>query len=239
MKTLKLILYMPLLLVFIQTSCKKDLANFQIITIEGVVKEDASKQALNGIFITIDAIKSPSSWEGWDGKRETVESVTTDANGYYKVKLKVFKDAERLEFYLNPAKLNKDYVDSQRDVQLSTLNVNGNNKQDFTLSPIGILKIHFKNSTPVSATDFFYFGWYANGNGWPSGIIQKENCGTVPASQALTWTGKDVCGIFTVGTIAEQFTHVWWHVNKNGVIHDYQDSIFVSRVIVNDFQLNY
>lgn len=235
MKSYKIIFYVFLL--FLQISCKKDFRNFQVITIEGVVKDDASKQPLSGIFITIDAIKSPTSWEGWDGRRETVGSVTTDANGYYKVKLRVFKGAERLEFYLNPGQLNKGYVESQRNIELSHLNGNGNT--DFTLSPIGILKIHFRNATPVSDLDFFYFDWFANGNGWTTGMIQKENCGTVASSEALTWTGKDVCGIFTVGTIAEKSTHVWWHVEKNGVIHDYQDTIFIKRGIINDFFLNY
>ena len=235
----KLLLCIPLLIAVLQSSCRKEFGNTQIISIEGVIKDDASKQVLNGIFITIDAIKSPSSWEGWDGYRKTVGSVTTDANGHYKVKLKVYNDAERLEFYLNPGKLNSGYVDSQPNIQLSSLNLNGNNKFDFTLSPIGILKIHFRNAIPIANTDFFYFGWSANGNGWPAGLLQKENCGTVSVSQALTWTGKDVCGIFTIGTIAEQFTHIWWHVEKGGVINLYRDSVYVKRGVVTDFNLNY
>ncbi len=219
-------------------SCKKE--GIEIISVEGIVRDDASKQPLSNIVISIDGIKSPSGM-GFitDGKRENVGQTTTDANGYYKVKLKVFSEAERLEFYLNPGKLKDGYVDRQQDIYLSDLNKGVSNKADFTLSPTALLKIDFKNVNPVSDADFFYFGWYADGNGWPKGIVQKESCGTVAASEALTWTGKDVCGTFTVGTIAEKYTYVYWTAKKSGITKQYTDSVFVKRGIVNEFSLNY
>lgn len=229
------IVFLSIAIIF---SCKKE--NIESISVEGVVRDDASKQPLSGIFISIDGLKSPSGMGIiTDGRRKAVGRTTTDANGYYKVKLKVFKEAERLEFYLNPGKLKDGYVDRQQDIYLSDLNRSGSNKIDFTLSPTALLKIKFKNANPVSDTDFFYFGWYAKGNGWTKGIIQKESCGTVAASEALTWTGKDVCGTFTVETIAEQYTHVYWTVKKSGITKQYRDSAFVKRGIVNEFSLNY
>ena len=219
-------------------SCKKE--DVETIVVEGAVADDASKNPLAGIIIFIDGIKS-SSGMGiiTDGKRETVGRATTDANGYYKAKLKIFKDAEYLEFYLNPGKPKQGYVERQQDIYLSNLDKNGSNKVDFTLSPTALLKINFKNASAVSDSDFFYFSWMADGNGWPKGILQKENCSSVAASEALTWTGKDVCGIFTVETIAEKYTTVFWTVKKSGITKQYWDSVFVKRGLINEFSLNY
>ena len=224
-------------LVLITFSCRKE--DIDTLTVEGMVRDDASKKPIAGISISIDGIKSPSGIGIiTDGKRETVGKTKTDANGYYKAKLKVFNEAERLEFYLNPGKLKEGYVDQQQNISLSDIK-SGNNKLDFTLSPTTLLNIKFKNTSPVSDSDFFYFSWYANGNGWTKGIIQKDNCGTVTASEALTWTGKDVCGTFTVETIVEQYTHVYWTTKKSGVTKQYRDSVFVKRGIINEFPLNY
>lgn len=235
---MQLRLIILLLLITVTFSCTKE--GIDTVTVEGVVRDDASKDPLVGIYISIDGIKSPSGMGIiTDGKRETVGRTTTDANGYYKVKLKVFKEAERLEFYLNPGKIREGYVDRQQDIYLSSINKSGSNKVDLSLSPTALLKINFKNASPVSNSDFFYFGWYANGNGWTKGIIQKDNCGTVAASEALTWTGKDVCGNFTVETIAEQYSHVYWTVTKSGITKQYGDSVLVKRGIINQFSLNY
>lgn len=140
---------------------------------------------------------------------------------------------------MNPRKLKKGYVDIQRDINLSDLNRSGSNKINFTLSPTALLKIKFKNQYPVSDADFFYFGWYANGNGWAEGIVQQESCGSVVASDALTWTGVDVCGTFTIVTIVERYTEVYWTVIKSGITKQFSDSVFVKRDIINEFSLNY
>lgn len=210
------------------------------ITVEGILRDDASKAPIAGIVISIDGIKSPSGMGIiTDGRRKSAGRTTTDANGYFKVKLKIFKGAERLEFYLNPGKQKEGYVDRQENIYLSDINRNGNSKLNFTLSPTAVLRIKFKNISPVSDSDFFYFGWYAKGNGWTRGILQKENCGTIAASEALTWTGKEVCGIFTLETIAEQKTFVYWTVKKSGLTNQYKDSVFIKRGEVNEFSLNY
>jgi hypothetical protein len=230
--------FISFLLVSIIFSCEKE--GIDIITVEGVVRDDASWTPISGIFISIDGIKSPSGMGIiTDGKRQTAGRTTTDVNGYYKVRLKVFEEAERLEFYLNPAIQKQGYVERQQNVYLSAINRSGSNKLDFTLSPTALLKITFKNANPVSDSDFFYFGWMPNGNGWTREVIQKENCGSVAASEALTWTGKDVCGTFTVEAIAEKYTQVYWMVIKNGITNRYSDSAFVQRGVMNEFSLNY
>ncbi|RYE27557.1 MAG: hypothetical protein EOP42_19075 [Sphingobacteriaceae bacterium] len=174
-----------------------------------------------------------------DGKRETIGYTTTDKNGHYKIKLKIFRGAERLEFYINPIKTKQGYVESQQDIDISAINKSRSDNLNFTLSPTARLKINFKNATPFSDTDSFSFSWFAYANGWPEGIIQKENCGTVLDKESLIWIGKDVCGAFTIGTIAERYTQVYWNVRRNGIYKQYKDSIYVKRNVINQFSINY
>lgn len=219
-------------------SCEKE--GIDVFTVEGIIRDDVSMQPISMIPVSIDAIKPPTGVGIiTDGKRERVGRASTDANGYYKVKLKVFEEAKRLEFYVNRGIFKEGYAQRREDVYLSEMNRSGSNKMDYTLSPTALLIIKFRNEQPVSDSDFFYFRWYADGNGWTRGWTKMENCGTVTASEALTWTGKNVCGAFNVETIAEQFTHVYWTVTKNSVMKDYSDSVYIKRGVINEFSLNY
>jgi hypothetical protein len=229
--------FLYFLSIAIFSGCKKD--NSDRMLIQGVVRDEASFQPVPGITISIDAIKSSSGWGILaDGRRETIGEATTDANGYYKVKLNVFPEAERLEFYLN-YNSKEGYVCKQEGVYLSNLNRNGSSTVDFTLDPTAFLKIKFRNTTPVSDRDSFYFRWDWNSTGWPNTAIQKENCGTVLPDDGLWWIGKDVCGTYTVGTIAEKKTFLSWTVKKSGSTQYYRDSIYIQRGILNQYILNY
>lgn len=225
-------------LVIVSFSCKKE--EIDPLIVEGTIKDDITGDPIIGISINIDALKSPSSMGIiTDGRRKTVGQAITDARGYYKVKLKLFKEAERLEFSLNSGNLKEGYVDTQHIVYLSEINKNGNNKIDFLLSPTGLLQIKFKNVQPASASDFFYFGWFDSGKGVTKGILKKENCGTVAENEAFTWTGKEVCGVYTIETIAEEYVDVYWIVKENGITKRYTDTAYVKRGIINEFTLNY
>ena len=85
----------------------------------------------------------------------------------------------------------------------------------------------------------FNFSYTVYGNGWYKGILKKESCGTVAINEAANWIGKDVCGEYTVETIAEKSTQVYWNVLKNNVNHLYVDSVFVKRGVMNEFSINY
>jgi hypothetical protein len=221
-------------------SCKKDQG--ETISLEGIVTDDISHQPIAGIGIQVDAIKSSTGWGILsDGKRAWAGRALTDQNGHYKLSAKIFEGAERLEFYISERNMNPSYSHTSADLYLSNVNRSGNNKVDFELSPIALLKINFKNATPVSDSDFFYFGWYHIGGSGTviAGSTQKEDCGTIPPSAAITWTGKDVCGAFTVQTLAGRYTRVYWTVKKGGVTTNFHDSVFINRGMLNQFSINY
>ncbi|WP_207420714.1 hypothetical protein [Desertivirga brevis] len=208
----------------------------ETIIIEGTIKDELTNEPLPGVEIRTDAIKS-SSGMGiiTNGRRKRVGETSTDNNGNYSLKLKVFKDADRLEFYLNPGIKKEGYVELKIDKNYSEFRKKGINSVGFSLWPIALLKIKFKNSNPVSGDDFFYFGWYTNNvRGWPKGIVQNENCGSVIPSSALTWTGVDVCGSVTAETFADRTAHINWNVRKNGIMKQYKDSVYVKRGIINE-----
>lgn len=229
-----------LLLLLLCVSCLKEPT--ETITIEGTVQDEFSQQPISNIYIIIDGIKSSTSGFGGiidNGERKNVGNVTTDVNGHYKIKLKVFKGADRLNFYLNPENIKKDYSDNQDDLYLSNIKSNGN-LINFKLSPTSQLKISFKNVKPVSDTDFFYFRYFNfTGKGIAGDKVEEENCGSIKHSEAITWTGKDVCGSFTVPILGDRFTYISWLVKKNGVTNQYSDSVFVKRNIVGQFSINY
>jgi hypothetical protein len=221
-------------------SCKKE--DGEKISLEGIVTDDISHQPIAGIEILADAIKSSTGWGILsDGKRASADRAVTDQNGHYKLTAKIFEGAERLEFQISETNMNRSYTYASEDLYLSNVNRSGNNKVDFELSPIARLKINFKNATPVSDSDFFYFGWYPVGGSGTviGGSTQKEDCGTIPPSAAITWTGKDVCGAFTVQTLAGRYTRVYWTVKKGGVTTNFHDSVFINRGVLNQFSINY
>ncbi len=228
------------LLIVVFISCSKEPT--ETITIEGTVQDEVSQQPLSNIYIIIDGIKSATSGFGGiigNGERKNVGNVTTDVNGHFTVKLKVFKGADRLNFYLNPEHINKGCTENQEDLYLSNITSNGN-FVNFKLSPTSQLKVSFKNANPVSDADFFYFTYAVFfGKGGAAGIIKEENCGTIKHDEAITWTGKDVCGIFTIETLAERYTHISWLVKKNGITKQYYDSVYVKRAAVSQFSINY
>jgi len=219
-------------------SCEKQ--EMDIMIVEGYIKDDATKLPVAGITIHIDAIKSPSGMGIiTDGKRKKAGETVTDANGHYKVKLRVFEEAEMLEFWLNRGGTKKAFEDAQRVAYLSDLNKDGHNRIDFDLTPLALLKINFRNVDPISNADFFYFGWYTTNSGGSWGSVNEENCGSVIPSEARIWTGMDVCGSTTVRTAAEKSTSVYWTVKKNNITKEYNESVFVKRGVLNEFTISY
>src|ERR1035437_4131737 len=221
---MKKILHLLLLPLFLITSCSKEATDS--FKIEGLVRDEITLKPIPGVEIFASAV----SGVGF-GRNENVGQAITDADGYYKLKLKVFKGAERLDLYVNGGSVKEGYNEIQQSLYPPASTV-----VDFKLSPTAILKIKFKNISPVSDKDFFYFGSDETAG---KGLIRKEICGTVMPSDAYTWKGKDVCGIQTIEKLAERFTRIYWAVTKNNIITNYRDSVYVNRGVINEFSLNY
>jgi len=225
MKKIFLIALLPL--VCLISSCSKEPTD--TIIIEGIVRDDLTLKSIRGVSVSASAVSAVGF-----GRNEEVGRTITDADGHYRLQLKIFKEAERLDFDINGGNLTDGYTYIQESIYTP---LPDHHLLDFRLNPTALLKIKFKNATPVSNSDFFYFGW--DGTGWTKGIVNKEYCGSIMPSQASTWTGKDVCGIYTIERIAERTTLIYWSVTKNNIITNYRDTVYVRRGIVNEFSLNY
>ena len=215
-------------------NCKKKEATKTII-VEGIIKDNISNAPVAGIGISIDAIKSPTSMGmSISGRRENIEKLETDINGYYYAKLKVFQDAETLEFNFNrfPHVPAIGYESMSRYLEIVNLKPSASNNIDFLISPITILKIKFENMIPQSDSD--RFSCIIPGN-----LIDIENCGSVNPTEALNWAGANVCGTYNCETYAEKITKVFWSYRENSISYNRIDSILTKRNIINVIQLEY
>jgi hypothetical protein len=231
-----LILFMSLLIVF--SSCERE--DIEVFIIEGKIIDNVSNQPIEGIQVRVDAIK-PSSGMGiiTDGRRETVGGATTDRNGYYKAKLKVFHEAQYLEIFINENNKKEGYTTGYIDASLSTLNKSVNTTFNHAISPTAILKIKFVNTSPQTDSDKFILNWCNCGQGLTKGILNRESCGTVKESEGGQWIGKDVCGIYTIEAVAGRESDFSWYVTKNNVTKLVLSSVYVERGVINEFLINY
>ncbi|MBX0334457.1 carboxypeptidase-like regulatory domain-containing protein [Pontibacter sp. HSC-14F20] len=237
MKTINYpVLLLSLLIMF--SSCEKE--DIDIFIIEGQIRDDLSNQPIEGVHISVDAIKSPSGMGIiTDGKRKRVGEATTDKNGYYKARLKVFQEAQLLEISINENNKKEGYTDGYIDASLSTLNKGGSTNFSHTLSPTATLKIKFVNASPQTDADKFMLNWCNCGQGLTKGIIKRESCGTVQESEGGQWIGKNVCGVYTIEAVAGRKSDFSWYVTKNNETKLYLDSVFVERSVLNEFLINY
>ncbi len=231
-------LLLLILLLLVLSSCEKEKTDNY--TIEGQVRDDITNLPVEGVHISVDAIK-PSSGMGiiTDGKRKTVGEVTTDRNGYYRANLKVFQEAQRLEISINDNNRKEGYTDGYLDVSLSALNKAGSTTLSHTLSPTALLQIKFVNTSPQSDADKFMLNWCNCGQGLTKGILNKESCGTVKESEGGQWIGKDVCGIYTIEAVAGRRTDFSWYVTKHNETKLILGSVFVERGVLNEFLIQY
>jgi hypothetical protein len=219
------------------SACIKD--DSRIITVEGHAIDKLSKQPVADLPILVEAVKNGTgTLLTFGGKSAFVGNVKTDANGYYKGRFKIFPEADHLVFYVNALSENPHYIDLKDELYLSEANPNGTTNLDFFVVPKSLLKISFRNATPVSDSDFFSFNYGALGR-WSGRMITEEDCGTVSHNTAYQWIGKNVCGNVTVEVEAERAAMVNWEVIKNGSVRTYFDSVFIRRNLTNEMIINY
>lgn len=231
-----LILLMSLLILL--SSCDRE--DIDIFTIEGKIIDDVSLQPIEGVQIRVDAIKSPSGMGIiTDGRRETVGVATTDRNGYYKAKLKIFQGAQYLEIFVNENNKKEGYTTGYIDASLSNLNKGVNTTFNHAISPTAILKIKFVNTSPQTESDKFILNWCNCGQGLTKGVLNRESCGTVKESEGGQWIGKDVCGVYTIEAVAGRKSDFSWYVTKNNETKLFLDSVYVERGVINEFLINY
>ncbi|GAB2530681.1 hypothetical protein [Rufibacter soli] len=234
MKLKNLLLY--LLLACVNVSCLLQEEDKDTFIMEGVIRDDITQQPVANIAILVMAM-TPGGIFG--GSQANVGEGKTDANGYYRIRIKALKEAERLDYHINGAYPTQEYAYKTASLYLKDLNRNGTNTFDVLLSATTLLKIKFKNVNPFSDTDQFYFGHFSDGNGIASPKGEFVNCGTVQVTEAGNWFGKDVCGILTVWTLADRYTTVYWNVRKNNVLQQNKEKVLVQRGKTNEFIIDY
>ena len=120
------------------------------------------------------------------------------------------------------------------DIQNNTL------IQNFTLYKLSTIKINFKNTSPVSATDNFYV-FQTNEIFGPSfyTLIERKFTGGTFDELQQRYVGNAIQGYELTKTKGDTYTIISWGSNKNGVIKDFTDSIFIAGGAQGNYNINY
>ena len=205
-------------------------------TITGTVTDKENNQPVAGVPISVDAIE-PLGTPGFGGIRKHEGQGITDANGHYSINVGIFKGVQSLQLFVNQGNGNTGYWFSNSTVNIADLNPSKSNNKDFTLVPLAILNVNYKNITRYSDSDLFRFYVFSN----PSGeVVNRTYCGSIHEdSLDASWTGKDVCGTNSLMEAADHEAIITWDVYRKGVHNSFEDSVFVKRGVVTNFDINY
>jgi hypothetical protein len=231
MKFIGLIFLMASLFIF--TSCEK--WGDDITIIEGVIRDHQNGQPVAGSYISVDAIKSPASFAiSFSGYRKVIGTARSDQNGVYKIKCKIPKDAQSIDIKANEDLSKTDYSRVLMSKDIADINMSGNNRFDLKVGAVSLLKVKFKNTSPVSSSDYLNISWFG-----AFSLLQTENCGTVLPDEALFWKGMDVCGSYTLSVPADTNTTIKWSVKKNDIWTIKETNVFAKRGMVTEFVIAY
>ena len=147
MKTFNLLF----LILFLLTSCEKE--PIYKYHIKGTVLDEITQQPIANMELNFDAIGPV----GFFGTRKVAGSATSDAQGNFECKLKVFEGATQVDprvfTFTND---NYETFNSPLTIPINELKNYRNTPYKIYLLPTATLLIHFKNVNPFSANDYFY-----------------------------------------------------------------------------------
>lgn len=219
------------------SSCVKDseLSDTYNYSIEGVVIDKGNNNPISNIDLSVDGTKSGSIL---NSVRINLGKTTCDNNGHFKLLFKEYTEAEIYEFTVNSSSTNS-FVKQIFTINAELFKLTPNKSQNILLTAGTILQIKFKNQNPINDSDWFMFGYMADANGWFKINPIDENIGTVKSDNGIVWLGKDVNANRTIQTTADDWTYIYWEVEKSKMRTKYRDSIFCKRDTISTFKINY
>ncbi len=112
--------------------------------------------------------------------------------------------------------------------------------QNPTLYKLATIRINFRNASPVSATDNFDV-FQTNEIFGPSfyTLIERKFTGGTFDELQQRYVGNAVQGYELTKTKGDTYTVIIWGSNKNGVINNFTDSIFIAGGSQGNYNINY
>lgn len=147
----RFIIFFSFLLIL--TACKKDKQGE--FSINGVVIDNSTGKGLSGVEITFWASKIISGV--YNSNFEKIVSIKTDADGKFSTDIKMEKvSAYKIIVYKN------NYFNYEEDISSDSFVDDGSYIFNYSISPIGYIKLRAVNNLPYDSSDFISYRFSSN-----------------------------------------------------------------------------
>ena len=241
----KMICSFPVVIILIAAltnSCTKSIDSKKL-TCSGKITDDITNAGISGGgLIKVDGYNANATGIATD-RKENIGNGTINADGSFTVSFTKWPEATTYEFYFNYP--NNAYINNG-NFYLNTLLVssglftNGSYSTNITAAKLTQLQINFRNIAPINADDslhiifpdnnvhFYYlFPHYEN--------LQNCTIGTFGGIKGgMNASGTEKCNV-----PSDRKFQLKWITRKNGIIRNYNDSIFCQRNTTTIYNLDY
>jgi hypothetical protein len=217
-------IFLLLILTFIFTfgmisSCRKDKNK---ITINGTVYDPNIKTYVSGANVTISSSRVTNGV--YNSNYADIATTTTDGNGAFTFEFDKEKSAG-YRIYVSKA----DYFDYTVDISDDNIIPGTPYTPNYTIYPVGYIKLHVKNTQPYDSLDFIAYSY-------ASGYLSCYECCTNTTFKGYGDAFESTTKCKTYGS---QDIIVSYHITKNSIDVAYTDTFFATPFDTTVFNLYY
>jgi hypothetical protein len=225
------------------SGCKK-LLGIEELVLTGTVTDDITGAAISGSgSIRVDGYNGNAAGLLAVDRKSNIGTGKINADGSFKVTFSKWDPATTYEFYFgypSNAYINNGNIYLNTLLLSSTLFSNGSYNTTITAAKLTELQINFQNQNPVNADDSLHISFPDNNVHFYYLFPKWENLQNCSAGP---WGGIKG-GVNARGTLkcnvpCDRKFKLKWLTRKNGIINNYNDSVFCPRNITTIYSLNY
>jgi hypothetical protein len=240
-KCVVVIIFFQAIIIF--SGCKKSLSDEEL-TFTGKITDDITGAGISGGgSIKVDGYKGNTVGLLAVDRKQNIGNGTINADGSFTVSFTKWAEATTYEFYFNYP--NNSYINNG-NVYLNTLLVssslfaNGSYSTNITAAKLTQLQISFRNISAVNADDSLHISFPDNNVHFYYLFPHWENLQNCALG---TWGGIkgsiNASGTLKSNVPADRKFLLRWVTRKNGIIRNYNDSIFCQRNTTTIYNLDY
>jgi hypothetical protein len=216
--------------------CFKDVENISGPQIEyrGKAIDDKTGQPLANLKINVVGHNNSGGILFGTSERVDLGYAYTDSRGNFFLRFKKWEAAQTFEFSFSiiPGYYGRFFTLEAKDVHSGDTTIQFTNES--------ILKVYFKNTSPVDGNDGLSFSTYSDDAvfGYPLTSCTTTVLSGVSAPEFYFIVGNGE-GSKSCPVGADRKYYINYRVRKSGVVTSYRDSVFCTRGAINTYNLNY